>query len=83
MTTRLPEIDDEEFTSGIAEVVTDAMKEKTGPLFVAIQALEARVSGLEAASRLRGDLDKLQERMARIEALSDKSVARLPTKGAA
>jgi hypothetical protein len=73
---------EETLAKELADVVKTHVREQITPLRVQLDALAARVNGLEAANSLRGNLDELKGRLDRIER-AKAAVVRLPRSGSA
>jgi hypothetical protein len=66
----------------LAREIADFVKQQITSLRVQLDALSARVNGLEAANSIRGNLDELTARLDRIER-AKAAVVRLPGRGSA
>jgi len=67
----------------LAKEIATLVKAELRSMGVKLDALSARVAGLEAANTMRASVDELKARIDRIERASKAAVVRLPRSGAA
>jgi hypothetical protein len=73
---------EESIAKELADIVKAKLREEIQPLRIQLDALVARVSGLEATSSVSGKMDELKRRMDRLETATSKAaVVRLAASG--
>src|SRR5262249_36130692 len=74
---------EETLAEQLGNIVKQHIAQQVTPLRDQLDALSARVNGLEGANTVRASVDELKARMDRVEQASKAAVVRLPRSGAA